>query len=130
MEPVITTIATAIALGAAAGLKDTAAQAVKDSWAGLKKLIQDRYQRNEDVTAAIDHVSRKPEATARRQMLEQALQNAGADKDAEVIKAAEALLAAVKKQPGGEEAVRQIVNQQVTGNGNIFSGTGNVSVTR
>ena len=55
MEPVITTIAAAVALGAAAGIKDTASKAVVDAYAGLKKLIQDRYKKNEDVTYAVDY---------------------------------------------------------------------------
>ena len=130
MEPVITTIAAAVALGAAAGIKDTASKAVVDAYAGLKKLIQDRYQHDKGVTFAAEHVSEKPEEETRRQMLEAALNGASADKDTELVQAAEAVLAAVKEQPGGEEAVRQIVNQQVTGNDNIFSGTGNVTVTR
>ena len=129
MEPVITTIAAAVALGAAAGLKDTASKAVVDAYAGLKKLIQDRYKKNEDVTDAVDYLVKKPEAEGRQQELAKALQNTGAESDQELVQAAEAVLAAVKEQPGGEDAVRQIVNQQVTGDSNIFSGTGNVTVT-
>jgi hypothetical protein len=40
MDP-ITIIVTALALGAAAGLKPTAEQAVQDAYAGVKRLIQD-----------------------------------------------------------------------------------------
>ena len=65
MEPVITTIAAAVALGAAAGIKDTASKAVKDAYAGLKTLIQDRYKKNEDVTDAVDYLVKKPEAEGR-----------------------------------------------------------------
>ena len=130
MEPVITTIVAAVALGAAAGLKDTASKAVVDTYAGLKKLIQDRYKKNEDVTDAVDYLVKKPEAESRQQELAKALQDAGVESDQELVQAAEAVLAAVKEQPGGEDAVRQIVNQQVTGDSNIFSGTGNVTVTR
>ncbi|WLE97921.1 MAG: hypothetical protein QTN59_03585 [Candidatus Electrothrix communis] len=130
MEPVITTIAAAVALGAAAGIKDTASKAVVDAYAGLKKLIQDRYKKNEDVTDAVDYLVKKPEAEGRQQELAKALQDAGVESDQELVQAAEAVLAAVKEQPGGEDAVRQIINQQVTGNDNIFSGTGNVTVTR
>ena len=38
-----TLIVTALALGAAAGLKATAEQAVKDTYSGLKRLIIDHY---------------------------------------------------------------------------------------
>ena len=79
MEPVITTIAAAVALGAAESLKDVAAAAVKDSYSALKKLLQDRYGKNEDVTDALDYVAKKPEAAPRRQMLEAVLKEVGAD---------------------------------------------------
>ncbi|MCI5193906.1 MAG: hypothetical protein D3915_12400 [Candidatus Electrothrix sp. AU1_5] len=130
MEPIITTIAAAVALGAGAGLKDTASKAVTDAYNGLKKLIQDRYKNDKGITFAVEHVSEEPEEESRRKMLEAALTGAGADKDTELVTAAEAVLDAVKDQPGGEEAVQQIVNQQVIGNDNIFSGSGNVTVTR
>ena len=42
MDP-ISIIITALALGAAAGLKPTAEIAIKDAYAGLKKIIQDKY---------------------------------------------------------------------------------------
>ncbi len=124
MEPVSTTIAAAVALGAAAGLKDTAPKVITDAYAGLKKLIQDRYQHDKGVTFAAEHVIEKPEEETLRQMLEAALNGANADKDTELVQAAEALLAAVKEQPGGKEAVRQIVNQLVIGDGNIVAGAG------
>lgn len=95
MEPVIITIAAAVALGAAAGLKDTASKAVTDAYAGLKKLIQDRYQQNKSITFAAEHVSEQPEDETRRQMLEVALKSADADKDTELVQAAELMLAAV-----------------------------------
>jgi hypothetical protein len=130
MDPVITVIATAVALGAAEGLKSTAVQAVTDAYAALKKIIQERYRHSEDVTDAVDYVAKKPDAVSRRQELEKALKEAGAEKDQELAETAKSLLAAVKAQPGGEEAVRVIINQQVSGSGHIFSGSGNVTVTR
>lgn len=128
MEPVITTIAAAVALGAAAGLKDTASKAVVDAYAGLKTLIQDRYKKNEDVTDAVDYLVKKPEAEGRQQELAKALDSARADKDAEVVKAAEELLAAVKKQPDGEKTVQQIVKQIIIGEKNVVAGVGDVNI--
>lgn len=97
MEPVITTIAAAVALGAAESLKTVAAEAVKESWAALKKMLHDRYGSSGDVTDAVDYVAKKPEAAPRRQMLEQALKEAGADKDQELAKSADNLLAAIEQ---------------------------------
>ena len=43
MEPVTTLIASAIAMGAASGLKPTVEQAIKDAYEGLKNLIKSKY---------------------------------------------------------------------------------------
>ena len=96
MEPITTIIAGAIAMGAAAGLKPTVEQAVKDAYAGLKKLIQDRYGSNEDVVDAVDYVSKKPEAEKRREALEEALEEAGAGRDTELATAAKQVVVAVE----------------------------------
>ncbi len=123
MEPITTTIAAAVALGAAESLKNVAAAAVKDSYAALKKLIQDRYGKNEDVTDAVDYVAKKPEAEPRRQMLEAALKEAGADKDQELAQLAQQLLAALKEQLSGKDAAQQVINQNISGKVNVISGT-------
>lgn len=86
----VTVITQALAAGAAAGLKDTAAKAVKDAYAGLRRLITDRYQ-DVDVSA----VEKKPDSDAKRASLAEDLQGAGADRDAELLEAARRVLATV-----------------------------------
>lgn len=71
-------------------------QAVKDAYSGLKKLIQDRYGKQEDVIDAVDYLTKKPRAESRRLELEQALKGAGADKDQELHQLAQQLLTALK----------------------------------
>ena len=127
MEPVTTTIVAALALGAAAGLKDTASQAITDAYAGLKKLLQERYKKNEDVADAVDYLEKKPEAKGRQQELTQALEAAGADKDQELHQLAQQLLAALNEQPNNEKSGGQKVEQNVTGHGNAGSGSGDVT---
>lgn len=103
--------------------KSIVPQAVSDAYAGLKKLLQNRYGGNADLTDAVDLVSQKPEAAPRRQMLEAALKEAGADKDQELHQLAQQLLAALKEHPGSKETVQQTINQNVSGKVNIISGT-------
>ena len=127
MEPVTTTIVAALALGAAAGLKDTASQAITDAYAGLRKLIQDRYKKNEDVTDAVDYLVKKPEAESRQQELSSALEAAGANNDQELHQLAQQLLAVLNEQPNIEKSGGQKVEQNVTGHGNNVSGSGDVT---
>ena len=86
MDP-ITLVVTAVALGAAAGLTDTATQAVKDAYAGLKASLT---RRRVDVSG----VERKPDSDTQRAALAETLADAG-DVDAEVVAAARAVTEAV-----------------------------------
>ena len=69
MDP-ITVIVAALAAGAAAGLKPTAEQAIKDAYAGLKALILARYNR---AAPALDQLEQAPESKARRAVVEEDL---------------------------------------------------------
>jgi hypothetical protein len=97
MEPVTTIIASAIALGAAAGLKPTVEQAIKDAYDGLKRIIADRYRDKAEVVDAVEYVSKNPEAEKRRAVLEEALTEAGASEDATLLEAAKAVHVAVER---------------------------------
>ena len=89
MDP-ITVIATALALGAAAGLKPTAEQAIKDAYAGLKTLIKKKYS-----TVSVDQLEKEPESKARRSVVEEDLAGTPADNDDELLAQARKLLAAI-----------------------------------
>ena len=79
-------------MGAAAGLKDTAERAIKDSYGALRALIQRKYS---EVDLA--HVESAPESAAHRAVVAEDLRAAGAIGDEEVIEQAEALLSEIEK---------------------------------
>lgn len=83
-------VSEAVAAGAAAGLKDTAAKAVVDAYAILKSLLSSRY-RNVDVSA----VEKKPDSRVKRESLAEDLVDAGAEEDQELLESARRLLVAV-----------------------------------
>jgi hypothetical protein len=83
----ITLVVTAVALGAAAGLTDTATQVVKDAYAGLKALLA---RRSVDVSG----VERKPDSDTQRAALAETLTDAG-NVDDEMVAAARAVTEAV-----------------------------------
>ncbi|MEU2013861.1 hypothetical protein [Nocardia sp. NPDC019302] len=100
MDPV-TLVAAAVAAGAAAGLTDTAKQAVVDAYQGLKGLISGRYH---SVDMAI--VESRPEAASRRVVLAEELAEAGAGDDQELLTAAQHLLQVIQEQaPQAAETV-------------------------
>lgn len=93
MEP-ITAIVTAIALGAAEAVSPLAKQAVLDLYAGLKKLIQDKYQ---NANSSLEALEKKPESASKRESLQEDLQGSNAANDAELLKQSQALLKAIEE---------------------------------
>jgi hypothetical protein len=67
MDPV-SLVVTAVALGASAGLKDTASEVVKDAYSALKALLT---RRAVDVSA----LERKPDSEAQRAALQETLED-------------------------------------------------------
>jgi hypothetical protein len=92
MDP-ITLIVTALAAGAASALQDGTSAAIKDSYARLKALVKQRFAnrpRGELVLAEHEAAPQTREAP-----LAAELSAAGADSDADLVTAAQALMSLV-----------------------------------
>ena len=89
MDP-ITLIVTALAAGAALGVKDTASSAVKDAYAGLKALVRKRLAGRPDAEVMLARHERAPQTWQAPLLAE--LGEAGADRDRDLVAAAQALM--------------------------------------
>lgn len=97
----LTIITTALALGAGAGAKAAVEQAVKDTYAALKSLVLGKFGSKGDTAKALESVEAKPDSEARKAVLKEALDEAGAARDQEVAdKAAELLMLVEGRSPG------------------------------
>jgi hypothetical protein len=92
MDPVSVIIA-ALTVGASSALKDTAASAIKDAYAGLKALIKRRLGDRPLAQDVIDKHEESPDVWEKP--LEDELNKAGVADDVEIVKAAQVLLAQV-----------------------------------
>jgi hypothetical protein len=92
MDPV-TMAVLALAAGAAAGLKPTAEQAVKDAYAGVKALIQRKFEKV-DLTP----LELRPDSEAERKSVREYLTDAGAGKDEELMDKVSALIEVLQKK--------------------------------
>lgn len=90
MDP-ITIIVSALAAGAAAGLKPTAELAIKDAYAGIKAYIHRKYD-----AISLDALEQKPSSEAKRLAVKEDLGEAGAETDTELLVQAKSLLDTVK----------------------------------
>ncbi len=91
MDP-ITIIVTALALGAGAGLKPTAEQAIKDAYTGFKTLVLRKYG---DI--GLDALEKKPGSQAKKDSIAEDLADANADQDTELVQQAQAVIRVVEE---------------------------------
>ena len=98
-------IVAALVAGAAAGIGDTAGQAVKDAYGAIKQWLKEKYP---DVRVARIEVN--PSDMSRQEGLRQDLEDAGAKADAALFEHAKVLLLAIDK----DAAARTLVERNVT----------------
>jgi len=122
MDP-ITLILAALAAGAVAGVQATASEAIQDAYQSLKALVQHKFADKPEAELALAKHAEKPEIW--EAPLKDALTQTGADKDKEIIKAAQALMTLVNPQ---QAAVGKF-NVQITGNIQGFVQGDNTQVT-
>jgi hypothetical protein len=115
----VTVIETALAAGAGAGMKDTATQAVKDAYAGLKALVLRRVEDQPAGEVAVVEHEKDPEIW--RAPLAKTLSTAGADQDRGLIDAAQRLLRLL--DPEGARAGAYTVNVTATGDRSVAAHT-------
>jgi hypothetical protein len=78
----VTLVVAAVALGASAGLTETASSAVKDAYAGLKRLLNHRQ-------IDVSSVERNPDSTKQQEALRETLATAPDVVDQDLLDAAE-----------------------------------------
>ena len=88
----LSSIVTALAAGAAAGLKPAVEQAVKEGYASLKALIQRKYAR-----INVDVLEQNPTSESRRAVIKEDLASVNAAADEELLRTAKALLDALQQ---------------------------------
>ena len=124
MDPITTAILAAIAAGAVSGVTKVAEQVIVDAYGKLKELLKKKFGARSKVVKAVRELESNPKSAARKEVVKEEVAAVKADQDQELLKAAQALLKAVKAQPGGEQIIQTIIgdgNIQIAGDGNMVS---------
>lgn len=119
----VTLILTALSAGASAGLKDTASQAVKDTYNGLKTLIQNKFAGKPTAELALVEYEADPDTYEKP--LKKALTEVHVDQEKDIIEAAQQLMTLVQPQ----QAAMGKYNIQITGNIQGYAQGDNQQVT-
>lgn len=118
MDPITLAI-----VGALAKLSETV---IADAYQALKAAIAQKFGGESDVSKAVESVEQKPESPGRQATLHEEVAAAQADQDPDLRQAAEAILARLKDLPDGQT----VISQTVSGNQNVFSGTGDINLNQ
>jgi len=105
MDPVSLIVA-ALAAGASTAFKDTAAEAVKDAYNGLKSLLKRKLGDNPAAQVALDKHEGSPEVWEKP--LEEEIKQSGVADDEDVVRTAQKLMELV--DPDGARAGKYNVN--------------------
>jgi hypothetical protein len=123
-EDMMDPITTAIVAATAAGVSKVGEQAVVDAYAKLKDLLANKFGTKSEVVKAIKEVEAKPDSSARKEVLKEEIAAVKADRDPEMLQAAQILLKAIKAKPGGDQIIQTAIgdqNIQISGDGNVVS---------
>lgn len=90
MEP----ISALLIAGVSAALKDTASQAVKDAYQGLKTLIKKKYAQVD-----LEKLEKKPDSKKRQDVVQEELQRTGAEQDPDIVAKVQELIATIEAHP-------------------------------
>ncbi len=99
MDPVSVVLA-ALAAGATAAAKDTASQAVKDAYAGLKALVKKRFDRKPQAEMTL--VEYEKDTDTWEKPLQKSLVETGADQDEAIVQQAQLLLKLINPQQASQ----------------------------
>lgn len=97
MDPVSTTVVSAIALGATHAADKLGEKLVTDSYAALKHLLVTAYGKATDLIESVIGLEKKPDSEGRQATVAEELRTSGAVDDERLIAAAEAVLAAAEQ---------------------------------
>jgi TPR repeat protein len=96
----ISVVLAALAAGATAATQDTASQAVKDAYAGLKALLKKRFEKKPQAEMALAEYEKDPNTW--QKPLQKSLVEAEADQDEAIIRQAQQVLKLVNLQQASQ----------------------------
>lgn len=121
MDPITSAIIAALAVGATAGLTDTAKKLIADLYNSLKEKIQQKCGKDSKAIKAINDLENEPDFIPYQAGLKQRINELKIDKDPELVSLSTKLLSIVQQTQNNTSLK---TTQNIYGNGNAVAGSG------
>lgn len=124
MDPITAAIVAALTAGVVSGVTKAGEQVISDAYSKLKEMLGKKLGAKSKVVRAVKELETNPKSEARKVVVREEMAAAKADQDGDLLKAAQALLKAIKSTPGGEKIVQMALgdeNIQISGDGNVVN---------
>jgi hypothetical protein len=96
MDPVTTAIIAALTAGAISGVTETSKKAIVDAYEGLKKILRQKFGKKSEIIQAVNLLEKKPDSTGRQETLKEEVARVKAEKDEEILLAAQEILTLIQ----------------------------------
>jgi hypothetical protein len=113
MDPVTTAIVAALAAGAASGVTEAGRKAIADAYEALKTLLKKKFGHASEMVKSVESLETRSDSTARKSLLQEEITTAKADKDPDILQAAQALLDEISAQPGGVQHIQSATGSYI-----------------
>jgi hypothetical protein len=126
MDPISAAIITAVIAGAT----KVGERALNDAYSGLKALILRKFGSNSELALSVEAIERTPNSEARKQVLQEEVARFRADQDAQIHRAALALLGQIEARPGGQQLIRDVTGSGMIVGRDVYADRGGTIVGR
>ena len=108
-----------------AALADLSKDAIKDGYNTIKSGLKKKFGSESDIVDAVEGLEKKPGSKGRQATLQEEIENAKVNDDAEIVQLAQDLLNKLQEQPEGQQIIQQTVSNVKYA---ATSGTGTASI--
>src|SRR5579859_2111965 len=109
MDPITMAIVATLASGFSSDATTVEKQATVEAYEALIGVLEKKFGIQSEIMNAVEALEAKPDSAGRKEVLKEEVAAAKADRDADILQAAQALLDQISAQSGGELFIRDAV---------------------
>jgi hypothetical protein len=109
MDPITTAIVATLTSGFGGDVTSVERKAKIEAYEALIAVLEKKFGLQSEIVNAIEGLEAKPDSTGRKEVLKEEVAAAKADRDPDILQAAEVLLDQIRAQPDGERLIQMAV---------------------